>query len=128
MREIDICLVCLAKVRSALTDDEMAYVARSRIGRLTLAVGALVARICGVQLLDRPDRLKVPSDAPKDILVLVERCNELLDTSRPLAVPSEPLSERWISWKLELTEQLDSLEDHVRAMRSDLALAKDQSF
>lgn len=118
MKEVDNCLRQIAKVRSVAREEEVAYVARSRLGRLVLAVARLVGRISGGPILDRPRRLTVPKDASAEVRTLVNLCNQLNDTAKTLVQPSEPLDERWKAGWSELMADLDKIEQHLRAMEA----------
>ena len=118
MKEIDNCLRQVAKVRSVAREEEVAYVARSRLGRLVLAVAQVVGRISNVRTVDRPARLPVPTNAPVDVRVLVEICNSLIDTTKTLVQPSEPLDKRWQSGWSALMADLDRIEHQLRVIKA----------
>ena len=118
MKEVDNCLRQIAKVRSVAREEEVAYVARSRLGRLVLAVARLVGRISGGPIPDRPHRLRVPKDASAEVRTLVKLCNQLNDTAKTLVQPSEPLDERWKAGWSELMADLDIIEQHLQAMKA----------
>ena len=117
MQDRDKCLHLIRKVREVAVGKEVAYVARSRIGRLIMAVTKLVGRISSVDVPDRPGRIVVPSTAPPDVRNLIELCNCLNDTARVLVQPSEPLDERWTTGWSELLCELSQLEHHLQALR-----------
>lgn len=118
MKELDNCLRQIAKVRSVAREEEVAYVARSRLGRLVLAVARLVGRISGGPIPDRPRRLTVPKDASAEVRTLVKLCNQLNDTAKTLVQPSEPLDERWKAGWSELMAELDKIEQHLQVMKA----------
>ncbi len=118
MKEVDNCLRQIAKVRSVAREEEVAYVARSRLGRLVLAVARLVGRISGGPIPDRPRRLTVPKDASAKVRTLVNLCNKLNDTAKTLVQPSEPLDERWQAGWSELMADLDKIEQHLQTMEA----------
>lgn len=118
MKEVDNCLRQIAKVRSVAREEEVAYVARSRLGRLVLAVARLVGRISGGPILDRPHRLMVPKDASDEVRTLVKLCNRLNDTTKTLVQPSEPLDKRWQAGWSELMADLDIIEQHLQVMKA----------
>ena len=95
VKEIEDCLRQLNKVRSVAREEEVAYVARSRLGRLVLAMVRLVGRVAEVPVEDRPLRLASPQDAPPEIQTLVNLCHGLNETTKTLVQPSEPLDQRW---------------------------------
>lgn len=118
MKEFDNCLRQVAKVRSVARQEEVAYVARSRLGRLVLAVADLVGSILNIRVEDRPARLPIPTSAPLDVEVLVEICNSLLDTTKTLVQPSEPLDERWRSGWSVLMADLDRMEYQLQMLQA----------
>ncbi len=118
MKEVDNCLRQIAKVRSVAREEEEPYVARSRLGRLVLAVARLVGRISGGPIPDRPRRLTVPKDASAEVRSLVNLCNQLNDTAKTLVQPSEPLDERWKAGWSELMADLDKIEQHLKVMKA----------
>ncbi|MCY4264367.1 MAG: hypothetical protein OXE78_05890 [Gammaproteobacteria bacterium] len=113
MQNINDCLHCLCNVRSALANNEVAYVARSRIGRLNLEIAKLVANICFIEFPDLPQNIEIPKNAPKHIRELATLCNEFLATSRLLTQPSEPLDDRWFRRKIEMLEQIDAMKQQL---------------
>ena len=118
MKEIDNCLRHVAKLRAVAREEEVAYVARSRLGRLVLAVAQVVAKVSTLRTLDRPARLPVPSHAPVDVRVLVETCNSLIDTTKTLVQPSEPLDSRWQSGWSSIMADLDRIEHQLHAIQA----------
>lgn len=116
MKDIDNCLKQISKVRSVARQEEPAYAAKSRLGRLVLTVARLVARASGGIALDRPGWLEVPTGASTDIKHLINLCNRISDTTRILVQPSEPLSEYWRARWSELIDDLDSMEEHLKQM------------
>ena len=118
MKEIDNCLRQVAKVRSVAREEEVAYVARSRLGRLVLTVAQVVGRISNEGTVDRPEKLPIPVNAPAEVRVLVEICNCLIDTTKTLVQPSEPLDGRWQSGWSALMVDLDRIEDQLLEIRA----------
>jgi hypothetical protein len=113
---IEHCLREIAKVRDVAQGIDAAYVARSRIGRLTLALTRIVAKQAGMSIPDRPGPIVVPDHALHTALELANICNNLLETSRLLCQPSEPLDNRWREGWSTLLEQLDVLEIKLSKM------------
>lgn len=124
MDEVDNCLRQIAKVRSVAQQQEVAYVARSRLGRLVLAIARLVAKMSGGTILDRPRRLVVPTTASTQIQVLAELCNRLFDTTKTLVQPSEPLDSRWRAGWSELVNDLDEIEKKLNAIKTEILPTK----
>ena len=118
MITIEHCLQEIAKVRDVAHGIETAYVARSRIGRLTLALARIVTKQAGMCIPDRPGPIVVPDHVPHTVLELANICNNLLETSRALCQPSEPLDNRWREGWSTLLNQLDELEIALRNMGS----------
>lgn len=118
MKEIDNCLRQVAKVRSVAREEEVAYVARSRLGRLVLAVAQVVGRISNVGTLDKPAKLAVPVNASVEVRALVEICNCLIDTTKTLVQPSEPLDGRWRSGWSALMVDLDRIENQLLEIKA----------
>ena len=118
MTEIDNCLRQIAKVRSVAREEEVAYVARSRLGRLELSVARLVGKISRGPVLDRPRRLTFPKNASDEVRTLVKLCNRLSDTTKTLVQPSEPLDKRWQAGWSELMDNLDIIEQHLQVMKA----------
>jgi len=104
------CIRQINKVREVAAGAEVAYVARSRLSRLILSLVQLVSKECGLEI---PDRLFPvhPREGSSDFSVeLACLCNRLLEASRTLCQPSEPLDERWRSGWSALLDDLDELE------------------
>ena len=118
MKEVDNCLRQIAKVRSVARQEEVAYVARSRLGRLVLAIARLVGKISGGAVVDRPRRLTAARDASDEVRTLVKLCNRLVDTTKTLVQPSEPLDQRWQAGWSELMADLDIIEQHLQVMKA----------
>jgi hypothetical protein len=100
---------------------DAAYVARSRIGRLTLVLARIVAKRAGMSIPDRPGSIVVSDDVSQTVRELANICNNLLETSRVLCQPSEPLDNRWRNGWSTLLNQLDVLEITLRKMESSIA-------
>lgn len=115
---IDHCLQEIAKIRNVAQGIDAAYVARSRIGRLTLALARIVAKQTGMGIPDRPGPILVSNDAPQKVRELANICNNLLETSRVLCQPSEPLDNRWRDGWSSLLDELDGLEIALQNMDS----------
>lgn len=113
---IEHCLQEIAKIRDVAHGVDAAYVARSRIGRLTLALARIVAKKAGMSIPDRPGSIVVQDEVPQAVRELANICNSLLETSRVLCQPSEPLDNRWRDGWSNLLDQLDVLEILLREM------------
>lgn len=106
----DKCIRQINKVREVAAGVEVAYVARSRISRLTLSLIQLVSKECGLKVPDRPSPIYTPEGTSEFLVELACLCNRLLDASRTLCQPSEPLDARWrLGWSL-LLDNLNELE------------------
>lgn len=118
MKEIDSCLRQVSKVRAVARQEKVAYVARSRLGRLVLALVRLASTISDIPFTDRPVRPSVPKDTPADVRSLVEICNRIIDTTSTLVQPSEPLDERWKSGWSDLMTDLDRIERQLQVIKA----------
>lgn len=118
MKEIENCHRHIANIRLIARGEEVAYVARSRIGRLVLCVARLVSKLSNIPTPDRPRRLAVPKNSTKEVRTLVVLSNCISETAKTLAQPSEPLDERWrVGWA-ELIADLDKIEQHLHLMEA----------
>jgi len=125
MKEFDKCLLLIKKVRAVADGEEVAYVARSRIGRLLLSVSKLVARISKQQVPNIPQKQSILPNAPMAIQALVRICNDLNDSAKILVQPSEPLDVRWRAGWSDLMSGLTRLEHHIVAMMHEPAAFQD---
>ena len=80
----------------------------------TLAVSQVEAKKCDVPAVDRPERLLVPPNAPSSIKTLIDHCNGLLELTKLLTRPSEPLETRWKLGRAEIVDELTAMETHLR--------------
>ena len=118
MINIEYCLREVAKIRNVSKGVDAAYVARSRIGRLILALAQIVAKEAHLSIPDRPSPIIVSDQAPQSVQELANVCNNLVEISRVICQPSEPLDKRWKEGWTALLDQLDVLELVLRKMRS----------
>ena len=118
MINIEHCLQEVAKIRDVAQGVDAAYVARSRIGRLTLALAQIVAKKARMSIPDRPGPIVVSDEASQTVRELANICNNLLEISRVLCQPSEPLDNRWREGWSALLDQLNVLEIALRKMGS----------
>ena len=63
-----------------------------------------------------PRRVDIPEDASSSVTALANCSNRLLDVSRQIAQPSEPLDSRWRRAWTELLEELATLEACLKSM------------
>lgn len=119
MNKIDRCLSQIQAVRSVANGQEPPYVARSRIGRLAWSAASLAAERLGTAERELPGNIEVPQDSPKSIATLARRCNRVLDLSRHIAQPSEPLDCRWKRAWTDLLRELSMLEDCLHSLRGN---------
>jgi len=115
--DIDNCLKQIEKVKRVAEGEDVAYVARSRLGRLTLSLTTLVCRNLGVPILDRPNQLSVRGSASEDTWEFIRACNRLNQIAKTIAQPSEPLDERWRSGWSSLLCELDWLKLQLQSMK-----------
>lgn len=110
MSHTDLCRTRIHQVRALAADPELAYPARTRLHRAILACMRLVAREAGLYEPLFPARYIVPADAPGELRRICEITNELLDRSKSICQPSEPLDERWSQGWSQIVTHLDELE------------------
>ena len=115
---IEHCLQEIAKIRDVAQGVDVAYVARSRIGRLTLTLAQIVTQKAGMSIPDRPGPIVVSDEGSQTVRELANICNSLLEISRVLCQPSEPLDNRWREGWSALLDQLNVLEITLRKMGS----------
>lgn len=117
MHAVDICLRQIDEVRQVADGVEVAYVGRSRIGRLILNVTRLAANQIGVHLPDRPVQMEAPANASASGQAVIACCNRILDITKTISQPSEPLDKRWRSGWSTLLIELDDLERHLKVFK-----------
>jgi hypothetical protein len=110
MTGIDRCLAQIDAVRSVALGVEPAYVARSRIGRLTLSTAALVAQEVGDPIPVVPADIQFSDTTPVRLRAVAACCDRICELARHLAQPSEPLEIRWKRGWHELLAHLKDLE------------------
>lgn len=118
MINIEYFLKEVTKIRNVSKGVDAAYVVRSRIGRLILTLAQIVAKEAHLSIPDRPGPIIVSDQAPQSVQELANVCNNLVEISRVLCQPSEPLDKRWKEGWTALLDQLDVLELVLRKMRS----------
>ena len=111
------CISRIDAVREVACGTESPYVARSRIGRLAMSAILFVTRESGLQAPDFPRPIPVPQGVPKEISDMAATCNHLLDITRHLSQPSEPLADRWRQGWKELLQCLDDLETCLKNLQ-----------
>lgn len=117
MDNINRCLDQIEKVRQVGNKEEVAYVARSRIGRLILTALHLICKTLDIAPPRRPGPMQVPIGANEQLRYLIEICNHLNETAKSITQPSEPLDERWKSGWSELQSDLIKLEENLIVMK-----------
>jgi len=118
MASIDRCTDQIASVRQVASGIDPAYVARSRIGRLVLSVVTLVAEEANLSSPNLPGPIRVPSGVSLPISELAASCNRLVEITRHLSQPSEPLDARWRRGWTQLIEELDTLKTAISRLRA----------
>lgn len=108
------CLAQIRSIREVSQGQAVPYVGRSRIGRLVLSLAILVAEEAGLPPPDLPDSIKLPEGPSNRLSELSRRCSRLVDISRHLSQPSEPLAERWERGWHQLLEELLALEEELK--------------
>lgn len=103
---------CLRRINRALelvAEPELAYAARSRLQRAVLACTRYAAREAGLPEPTFPGRYEIPLSFPERLREICEVANRLLDQTRTICQPSEPLDERWAQSRVEVIEGLERL-------------------
>lgn len=119
MTRIERCLSQIQAIRSVETGVEPPYVARSRIGRLTMSTADLVAQAAGIPAPALPGPIQLRDDVSGKIRALASCCNRIVELARHIAQPSEPLDQRWKrGWK-DLLQELQTLERHLLNLREE---------
>ena len=118
MDRVERCLAQIGAIRDVAAGDAVPYVARSRVGRLTLSIASAVAEEAGLAVPDLPGPIRLPDETPEDLLEIADRCNRLLELARHISQPSEPLAERWTRGWQELLEEVGSIEKRLLLLRS----------
>ncbi len=119
MTRIERCLSEIQAIRNVGTGVEPAYVARSRIGRLTISTAVLVAEAAGSPAPALPGPIQPGDGVSGKIRALASSCNRITKLARHIAQPSEPLDQRWKrGWK-ELLQELQTLEGHLLNLREE---------
>ena len=116
MSDIARCLQQIEKVKRVAAGVEVAYVARSRLGRLILTATRLVCGVAGIAPPDRPGPMLEPNRLNEELQFLVIACNRLNETAKTITQPSEPLDERWRSGWSTLLSDMAEVEQCLLAM------------
>lgn len=116
MSQITLCATRIQQVRVLASDPELAYAARTRLHRAILACTRLVARQAGLREPRYPGTYDVPPGAPPELRRICDITNSLLDRSKSICQPSEPLDDRWTDGWSEILAQLDELERSLSVM------------
>lgn len=117
MDRIDRCLSQIAAIKDVAAGDAVPYVARSRMGRLTLSIVSLIAEEAGLPAPDLPRPIHLPDQAPTELVEIANRCNRLIELANHISQPSEPLAERWTRGWRELLQEIDSIEERLVLFR-----------
>jgi hypothetical protein len=108
--QLALCERRIQRVKEIARDPELAYAARTRLHRAILACTRLVAREAGLPEPLFPSRYQTPDNASDQLRRVCELTNQLLDRSRSICQPSEPLDDRWSDGWSEVLGYLDELE------------------
>lgn len=119
MTKIDRCLKLIRDIRNVSDLVDPPYVARSRIGRLSVSAAKLVADSFGNSGPDLPGPIGVRRGASVELVALAESCNRLSELARHVSQPSEPLDDRWRKGWNELLSEIAILEDCLDCLRSE---------
>jgi hypothetical protein len=110
MSSVARCLREIDRIRNVARGVDAAYVARSRLNRLILKVARLACEAGAMPPPDRPARLVQPVVCSDELRELITTCNQLLDRSKTITQPSEPLDDRWRQGWADLLADLLRLE------------------
>lgn len=113
-----LCVKRIQQVREIAGDPELAYAARTRLHRVIIASTRLVASEVGLPEPLFPGRYEAPKNSPDHLRRVCQVTNHLLDRSRSMGQPSEPLDDRWSEGWSEILGHLDELEHCLSAMES----------
>ena len=106
----DECRQQIELVRSAASRPEAAYAARTRLKRLILACGRMIAQEYRLDEPVLPGPVKAPPDAPEDVQQIANCCSRLMQSAKTLCQPSEPLDMRWKAGWARVQSELASLD------------------
>lgn len=107
------CLRGIDDARRAIVGIEAAYVARTRLKRLILACARMIAHRYRLPEPILPERLQMPDDSEEHLRRISDCCNRLLEETRILSQPSEPLDDRWRNHWASVLGDLDLLKNLV---------------
>jgi hypothetical protein len=110
MSSTTLCRARIQQVRELAADPEFAYAARTRLHRAILACTRLVAQEVGLPQPLFPARYCIPTGTPSDLQRICDITNQLLDRTKSICQPSEPLDDRWSQGWSEILSRLDDLE------------------
>jgi hypothetical protein len=110
MSSTTLCRTRIQQVRELAADPDVAYAARTRLHRAILACTRLVAQEVGLPKPVFPARYCVPTDASSGLQQICDITNQLLDRTKSICQPSEPLDDRWSHGWAEILSRLDELE------------------
>lgn len=113
MTSTELCRVRIQQVRALAADPEVAYAARTRLHRAILACTRLVAKKAGLPEPLFPVRYLVPTGTPSELQRICDITNQLLDRTKSICQPSEPLDDRWSQGWSEILSRLDELEQSL---------------
>jgi hypothetical protein len=114
MPTIERCVDEISKVRDVATGEHAAYLARSRIDRMILSCLQVVASETGLRPPVFPEPLTVPENGTPWAREVASACNRIMEVTKILCQPSEPLDERWRRGWAELLRELGVLEELLR--------------
>jgi hypothetical protein len=104
------CHARIEQVRALAREPDLAYAARTRLQRAVLACIRLAAREKGLPEPEYPGRYEVDGSDRVELQAFCRTCNLILDRSKFVGQPSEPLDDRWRDAWGEVLELLDELE------------------
>ncbi|MDA2930654.1 hypothetical protein MYX84_12035 [Acidobacteria bacterium AH-259-O06] len=110
------CLKDIEKIRRVVSGADVAYVARSRISRLILNVSRMAAQRVGAPVPQRLAVRDLPAEGDSSSETVHDACMRLLDVSKSITQPSEPLDDRWRHGWAALMKELDNLERQLQTL------------
>ena len=118
MEEVQWCIQAVSDLRSRYSDSEWAYAARSRLRRIILRVGRVATSLGSAsQSGDGYKLWQSKMESTIDIKSRLDKCCQtLVQVSKSLLQPSEPLNARWRQGWCQVAEVLTAMEPLLQAI------------
>ena len=78
MASSDLCFKQIERLRAVAKEEEPAYAARSRLGRLVVTTARVIATRLSMPLPHVPQQITIPAGAPTELRSLADHTNRLL--------------------------------------------------